>query len=34
MWSDLEDILKIEPIKLIDGLAVSHRREGRVKDDS
>ena len=34
MWSDLENILKIELIKFIYGLAVRHGKEGRIKNDS
>ena len=32
-WSDLGNILKLEAVKLTDGLTVRHARERRVKDD-
>ena len=34
MWSDLENILKIELIHFIYGLAVRHGKEDRIKNDS
>lgn len=34
VWSDLENILKTEPIKLTDSLSMRHGRERRVKDVS
>lgn len=33
IWSDLENVLKIEPVKLTDELAMGHGRERRVKYD-
>ena len=34
MWSDLENILKIEFIKFICELAVRRGKEGRIKNDA
>lgn len=34
MWSYLENILKVEPVKHINGLAVRYGREDRVRDDT